>query len=86
MQPRNLSPKLALPSSALNSVSHLSRGLIMRFTLAHGSRNGELSILKSDKRAIFTAAGMAQKAVDWLNGIVASAGGGRITRTMVFEK
>lgn len=30
-----------------------------------------LSILKSNKRAIFTAAATAQRAVDWLNGIVA---------------
>jgi antirestriction protein ArdC len=29
-----------------------------------------LTLLKADKRAIFAAAAMAQKAVDWLNGIV----------------
>jgi antirestriction protein ArdC len=28
-----------------------------------------IKILKSDKRAIFTAAAMAQRAVDWLNGV-----------------
>jgi antirestriction protein ArdC len=30
-----------------------------------------IKILKSDKRAIFTAAAMAQRAVDWLNGMIA---------------
>jgi antirestriction protein ArdC len=32
-----------------------------------------LSILKSDNRAFFAAAAMAQRAVDWLNGVVAPA-------------
>jgi len=30
---------------------------------------GLRTVLKSDKRAIFTAAALAQKAVDWLTGL-----------------
>ncbi len=63
---RILSAALAPPNELMSKENAAARRWVPWICTYTGARVNEIAVLKSNKMAIFTAAALAQKAVDWL--------------------